>query len=1137
VVGGRSKYFINGSAAQASRVQTLFHSVQLNVNNPHFLIMQGRITKVLNMKPMEVLGMLEEAAGTRMYEDKKRSAERVIEKKEGKVAEINAVLADEINPKLKELRKQQADYTRYKQNQADMERHTRLLIAHEWFAATAVHEEAVRELDGVQEAASRAEAEAARLRAVAESREARVAELEDQRRAEMGPEYRRRADDEALKGKTLAEAEARLASAEATLEEERRGLAKARAAAEEAEALTQALVDRMASLEEEDGDLRRRAEAARAEYEEAEAAYEAACTGVAAAGARAGEGGGTIQGRMMQAREAAAGASARAETASMRSAHLRAEAEAALAGLRGSKKAFDGLEAQAVSARGAATEAEAALERLAAAHDPKAERALRTRRDRAAAEADKLASAADAEAARLGSRLSFEYDEAAMGKRWDASVIRGVVARLVRVADDSAATALEVAAGGRLWQVVVETAEASAALLKRGRLQRRYTFVPLDRISARAIPEDRAARAAALTGGRAVPALSLVAYDDGLEAAMRHAFGRALVCEDKDAAKACAFDRSVGCVSVTKEGDVYDPAGTLEGGSRNKSAGILLRAGRLAELQERLGAARAELAAAERELAAAEAAGAALEEARAERDVSAHRLRMAEERLSSCEYAEAKAKADAASAEADEQDAEAARQRAEAERAASLIASLEGDAGDEEGRREREEKEAERRLAKAKKAAAKAEKATGGAAQRAEEKALELAQATKDAAEARTAVEAAGAAVEAAEAGAEKAAERAEEARRDHAAADAALGRHRARVAETDELLRSVLCERDEAREAADANSAEAKGMGAEVERLESGRREGAKTARKLVREHPWIEDDRATFGQAGTAYDFRTDTPGEAREELARLREAQETLRHLIDLKAGEKLEQGEKEYDQLVGKKDRIEGDKRKIRRVIAELDQKKVEALDTTWRRVNRDFASIFSTLLPGTSSRLVPVAEAAAAAALDDEDDEDDAGAAAAASASASSSGAAVDLTSGLEIRVAFGGVWKESLTELSGGQRSLLALSLILAMLLFKPAPVYILDEVDAALDLSHTQNIGRMLRTHFRGSQFLVVSLKQGMFSNANVIFRTKFVDGVSTVTRTTGRRAEDAEAAPRTGKAAAAAAASSSSGEALGVV
>lgn len=54
VIGGRNKYLINGSNAQPSRVQDLFRSVQLNVNNPHFLIMQGRITKVLNMKPPEV---------------------------------------------------------------------------------------------------------------------------------------------------------------------------------------------------------------------------------------------------------------------------------------------------------------------------------------------------------------------------------------------------------------------------------------------------------------------------------------------------------------------------------------------------------------------------------------------------------------------------------------------------------------------------------------------------------------------------------------------------------------------------------------------------------------------------------------------------------------------------------------------------------------------------------------------------------------------------------------------------------------------------------------------------------------------------------------------------------------------------
>lgn len=94
------------------------------------------------------------------------------------------------------------------------------------------------------------------------------------------------------------------------------------------------------------------------------------------------------------------------------------------------------------------------------------------------------------------------------------------------------------------------------------------------------------------------------------------------------------------------------------------------------------------------------------------------------------------------------------------------------------------------------------------------------------------------------------------------------------------------------------------------------------------------------------------------------------------------------------------------------------------------------------------------------------------------------------------------MWKQSLAELSGGQRSVVALSLVLSLLQFKPAPMYILDEIDAALDLSHTQNIGSLLRSRFHGSQFIVVSLKEGMFNNANVLFRTRFQDGVSTVER-----------------------------------
>ena len=84
--------------------------------------------------------------------------------------------------------------------------------------------------------------------------------------------------------------------------------------------------------------------------------------------------------------------------------------------------------------------------------------------------------------------------------------------------------------------------------------------------------------------------------------------------------------------------------------------------------------------------------------------------------------------------------------------------------------------------------------------------------------------------------------------------------------------------------------------------------------------------------------------------------------------------------------------------------------------------------------------------------------------------------------------------------------SLIALSLIMALLQFKPAPMYILDEIDAALDLSHTQHIGQLFKNRFKGSQFIVVSLKEGLFTNANVLFRTRFRDGTSIVERTVDR-------------------------------
>lgn len=76
----------------------MFRSVQLNIDNPHFYVAQGRITKIINLKSSELIAMIEETAGTALYNEKKKESTKIIQKKEDKVAEINDLIEKDIKP-------------------------------------------------------------------------------------------------------------------------------------------------------------------------------------------------------------------------------------------------------------------------------------------------------------------------------------------------------------------------------------------------------------------------------------------------------------------------------------------------------------------------------------------------------------------------------------------------------------------------------------------------------------------------------------------------------------------------------------------------------------------------------------------------------------------------------------------------------------------------------------------------------------------------------------------------------------------------------------------------------------------------------------------------------------------------------
>ena len=241
---------------------------------------------------------------------------------------------------------------------------------------------------------------------------------------------------------------------------------------------------------------------------------------------------------------------------------------------------------------------------------------------------------------------------------------------------------------------------------------------------------------------------------------------------------------------------------------------------------------------------------------------------------------------------------------------------------------------------------------------------------------------------------------------------------------------------------------------------------------KKLKKENDWIESEMNFFGMKGTDYDFSTINIKEECKKLIKLQEDNANLKRKVNMKVETIADQYDKEYSNLIKKKEIIVKDKMNIQKAIEELDKKRKEALEKVFNVTTESLNKIYKTLLPGTMAKLEQIDK--------------------------------YDLMKGVHLRVAFNGVWKKSLSELSGGQSSLLALSLILALLRYKPAPIYIFDEIDAALDLSHTANLGLMLKQEFPQSQFIVISLKDGMFSNANVLYRVSYVDGSSKIERLT---------------------------------
>ena len=117
-----------------------------------------------------------------------------------------------------------------------------------------------------------------------------------------------------------------------------------------------------------------------------------------------------------------------------------------------------------------------------------------------------------------------------------------------------------------------------------------------------------------------------------------------------------------------------------------------------------------------------------------------------------------------------------------------------------------------------------------------------------------------------------------------------------------------------------------------------------------------------------------------------------------------------------------------------------------------------------------------------------------------------------LTTGIEVTVRPAGKKIERLSLLSGGERSLAAVALLIAIFKARPSPFYILDEVEAALDDANLGRLLSILRDLRTNSQLIVITHQKRTMEIADALYGVSMrQDGVSAVVGQRVVAAEDA--------------------------
>ncbi len=210
-------------------------------------------------------------------------------------------------------------------------------------------------------------------------------------------------------------------------------------------------------------------------------------------------------------------------------------------------------------------------------------------------------------------------------------------------------------------------------------------------------------------------------------------------------------------------------------------------------------------------------------------------------------------------------------------------------------------------------------------------------------------------------------------------------------------------------------------------------------------------------FSEAETLRRDDLGTDGEISKKISSLRSRIRDLGN-VNVDAIEELKTVSTRYEFLTNQRDDLQKAKRDLIKIIEEMQTVMKKQFKEQFDKINQHFKTTFAELFGGGNADLI----------LEDEEN---------------------ILECGISINVQPPGKKLQSLSLLSGGERALSAIALLFAILRIKPTPFCFLDEIEAALDENNVYRYADFIKRFSRKTQFILVTHRRGTMESADVIY------------------------------------------------